>query len=231
MTNLSRSRITLALNILTSCLIAAVFVFFISVLAGVDLKKNQEVMNRLKSLAEEISAELDYGIDRRIMRLGEKAPTKSPKQFYCEYVSKQLFDLYYLVEKEKIISGTQDVVEFDKKTSRILTFASQRDLKSLVTELKTATQELRVALESIKKTHQSYIRQRIAYLVLYIVFCIILFFVLFQRHRINSYIRNRRSGKERRLGIDRRIYNNPNYKGPERRSGKDRRLSSERRTQ
>ncbi len=32
------------------------------------------------------------------------------------------------------------------------------------------------------------------------------------------------AGKERRLGEDRRNFNDPNYKGPERRSGQDRRI-------
>ena len=39
----------------------------------------------------------------------------------------------------------------------------------------------------------------------------------------------RRSGKKRRLGEDRRKINDPYYKGPERRSGQDRRTVKDRR--
>ena len=38
----------------------------------------------------------------------------------------------------------------------------------------------------------------------------------------------RRSGKDRRLGV-RRMFNDPNYNGPERRSGRDRRSGKDRR--
>jgi hypothetical protein len=41
--------------------------------------------------------------------------------------------------------------------------------------------------------------------------------------------RERRSRKDRRLGVDRRKFDDPNYKGPERRSGRDRRFGVERR--
>jgi hypothetical protein len=38
-----------------------------------------------------------------------------------------------------------------------------------------------------------------------------------------------RGGKERRSGLNRRISNDPNYKGPEHRSGRDRRSGKNRR--
>jgi len=39
----------------------------------------------------------------------------------------------------------------------------------------------------------------------------------------------RRSQRDRRLGVDRRKFDDPNYKGRERRSGRDRRSGLERR--
>jgi hypothetical protein len=41
--------------------------------------------------------------------------------------------------------------------------------------------------------------------------------------------RKRRSPKDRRLGVDRRKFDDPDYKGRERRSGRDRRSGVERR--
>jgi len=41
--------------------------------------------------------------------------------------------------------------------------------------------------------------------------------------------KERRYGKERRSGVDRRKFNDPNYKKPERRSGQDRRFGKNRR--
>ena len=38
-----------------------------------------------------------------------------------------------------------------------------------------------------------------------------------------------RTGRDRRAGVDRRKFNDPNYKGTERRCGKDRRSGKERR--
>ena len=45
----------------------------------------------------------------------------------------------------------------------------------------------------------------------------------------DKIIKLKRSGEDRRAGIDRRRFGDPTYKGPERRSGQDRRLSKERR--
>jgi len=39
----------------------------------------------------------------------------------------------------------------------------------------------------------------------------------------------RRSGKDRRRGVNRRKFNDPNYKGPERRRGQNRRSEKDRR--
>lgn len=41
--------------------------------------------------------------------------------------------------------------------------------------------------------------------------------------------RERRSGKDRRPEVDRRKFNDPNYREPERRNGRDRRSEKERR--
>ncbi len=41
--------------------------------------------------------------------------------------------------------------------------------------------------------------------------------------------KDRRAGKERRLGISRRKFNDPNFKGPELRSGRNRRSVKDRR--
>jgi len=45
----------------------------------------------------------------------------------------------------------------------------------------------------------------------------------------DKIIKLKRSGEDRRSGVDRRKFNDPNYKGPERRSGQDRRSAKERR--
>jgi len=41
--------------------------------------------------------------------------------------------------------------------------------------------------------------------------------------------RERRCGKEQRSGVDRRKFNDPNYKEPESRSGRDKRFRKDRR--
>jgi len=218
-------RLQIFISIFFSCILSGIFVFFISVIAGVDLKKNNTTVTKLEDLALELSSELEYGIDKRIMRLAEEPPRKPAKQYYCEYLSEQLFELYYLVEKEKIISGTYEIVGFDRKTSQILTLQKNNELSKLVNELDTVSKELEKSLQSIYETKRTILRQKIAYIVLYLVFCIILYFLLFHRHEVKQFIRNRRSGRDRRLGIERRIFDNPNYQGPERRNGPDRRGS------
>ena len=58
-------------RIFASCLTAGFLIFFISSLSGEDLIKNNSTVADLDRISQEITAELDGGIEGRIGELGE----------------------------------------------------------------------------------------------------------------------------------------------------------------
>ena len=64
-------------RVVASCLTAGLLIFFVSAFAGEDLLRNHSTIKDLDRILEEISAELNDGIDRRTRQLGE-VPKKKP---------------------------------------------------------------------------------------------------------------------------------------------------------
>ncbi|MGD9306881.1 MAG: hypothetical protein PVF79_21635, partial [Desulfobacterales bacterium] len=89
-------------KIITSCLTAAFLIFFISALSGEDLIKNSQSIKDLESISKEITAELDGGIGRRIRQLGEVPEINPYRKFYCAEFAKEIHEVSYLTEKQKI---------------------------------------------------------------------------------------------------------------------------------
>lgn len=223
------SKLGVLFKIVAIILIAGVLTFFISVLAGVDFNKDKEVITNLDEILLEISAELSGGINKRIMRLGKAPAVKPYKEFYCTNLAKELLDIYYIAEKAKIILGTHDVIEYQKKSNRILGYAKESDLTKLVDEILPLSRELQVTVNLINATKSKLSWKRTAYIILYFGILIGLYILVFYRYRIIFYFRDRRTGIDRRFGTDRRKYANLLYNGPERRGGEDRRSKKDRR--
>jgi hypothetical protein len=225
----ANSKLGVLLKIVAIILVSGVLTFFISVLAGVDFIKDKETDRSLDDILLEISAELRGGINTRIMQLGMAPAVKPYKEFYCTNLAKELLDIYYIAEKAKIILGTHDVIDYQKKSTRILGYSKESDLTKLIDEILPLTRELQLTSHLINAAKNKLAWKRTAYIVLYFGVLIGLYILVFYRYRIVFYFKDRRTGIDRRFGTDRRRYDDLLYNGPDRRGGKDRRSKKDRR--
>jgi hypothetical protein len=112
--------IFLLVKIATSCLTAAFLIFFISALSGEDLIKNNQNVKELDSIIKEITDELDGGIERRIRQLGEVPEINPYRKFYCAEYAKEIHEVSYLTEKQKIAFDEYSVRDFEDKSKRLV---------------------------------------------------------------------------------------------------------------
>ena len=108
--------IFLLVKIVTSCLTAAFLIFFISALSGEDLIKNNQNVKELDSIIKEITDELDGGIERRFRQLGEVPEINPYRKFYCAEYAKEIHEVSYLTEKQKIAFDEYSVRDFEDKS-------------------------------------------------------------------------------------------------------------------
>ena len=163
------------LRIITSCLTAVALIFFISALSGEDLLKNNNEIKSNAALIAEINAELDEGIARRIAQLGE-VPEKNPfRKFYSVELAKEIHDLSALTEKQRMLFDTYNVRSFEVQLKRMMEYTDKSDVKSLMDELEVVRRELKNSANLIEKKRAKLIRQRTAYMVLFVVFWILIY--------------------------------------------------------
>jgi hypothetical protein len=175
MSILSRD-VVVVIKFLTSCITAGFLIFFISALSGEDLFKNQKSIKELDRLQSEIDSELDGGIDRRIRQLGEVPEVNPYRKFYCAEMAKELHEISYLTEKQRIAFDVYNVRDFEDKSIRLVNFSENGDLKSLLNELDIVKRELKNSSNLIEKKRQKLVRQRTAYLVLFFVLWLAIYF-------------------------------------------------------
>jgi hypothetical protein len=175
MSILSRD-VVVVIKFLTSCITAGFLIFFISALSGEDLFKNQKSIKELDRLQSEIDSELDGGIDRRIRQLGEVPEVNPYRKFYCAEMAKELHEISYLTEKQRIAFDVYNVRDFEDKSIRLVNFSENGDLKSLLNELEIVKRELKNSSNLIEKKRQKLVRQRTAYLVLFFVLWLAIYF-------------------------------------------------------
>ena len=175
MPNVNRDLLA-AVKIVTSCITAAFIVFFISALAGEDLFKNHKTIAELDVILVQISNELEVGIEQRIKQLGE-IPSKNPyKKFYCSEFAKEIHEISYITEKQKILFDGFNVREFEGKSKRLVSYSERGDLNSLLNELEIVKRELKNSANLVDKNRKKLVRQRMAYIILFFVFWIAVFF-------------------------------------------------------
>ena len=104
--------IVVVIKFVTSCVTAAFLIFFISALTGEDLLKNQTTIKELEGILSEISAELNGGIERRIAQLGEVPQVDPYRKFYAAELAKEIHEISYIAEKQKIAFDNFNVREF-----------------------------------------------------------------------------------------------------------------------
>ena len=162
-------------KVILSGITAAFLIFFISALAGVDLKKNSDLISELDRMNAQINAELEGGIDRRISALGEVPAINPFKKYYCAEYAKELHDISYLSEKQKILFDTFNVREFELKAQQLVKFAETSNIGSLNNELEIVKRELKNSDNLIDKRRTTLSRQRIAYIVFFFILWIIVY--------------------------------------------------------
>jgi Fe2+ transport system protein B len=163
-------------RILTSCLTAGLLIFFISSLSGEDLIKNNSTIGDLDNNLSEITAELEDGIDRRIKQLGEVPDINPYRKFYCAEFAKEIHEVAYLTEKQKILFDTYSVRDFENKSKRLVAYSENGDIQSLMNELEIVKRELKNSANLIDKRRNKLLRQRTAYIILFFVLWIALYF-------------------------------------------------------
>jgi len=168
--------VVVVIKFLTSCITAGFLIFFISALSGEDLFKSQKSIEELDGLLSEISSELDEGIDRRIKQLGEIPEVNPYRRFYCAELAKEIHEISYVTEKQKIAFDAFNVRDFEHKSQRLVRYSETGDLKNLLDEMEIVKRELKNSANLIDKKRQKLIRQRTAYIVLFFVLWIAVYF-------------------------------------------------------
>ena len=124
----------------------------------------------------EITEELDGGISRRIKQLGEVPEINPFKKFYCAEFAKEIHEVSYLTEKQKIAFDAYSVRAFEDKSKRLVELSEQADLKGLNNELEIVRRELKNSSNLLNKKRKKLIRQRTAYIILFGVMWIAIYF-------------------------------------------------------
>ncbi|MBT8352808.1 MAG: hypothetical protein KJO26_16435 [Deltaproteobacteria bacterium] len=172
---LIKGEFIIIVKIITSCLTAAFLIFFISALSGEDLKKNNDIIGKLNASMEEISTQLDTGIQERIGKLGEVPSINPYKKFYCVEFAKEIHDISYLTEKQKILFDTYNVRDFETKSKRLVSFTENSDIDNLLNELEIVKRELKNSVNLISKKKKRLTRQRNAYIIFFFILWVVLY--------------------------------------------------------
>jgi Fe2+ transport system protein B len=170
-----KREIFVLLRVFASCLTSAALIFFISSLSGEDLLKNHHEVKKSESLMDTLNGELEGGIQRRLSQLGE-IPEKNPfRKFYCVELAKEIHELSDLTEKQRMLFDTYNVRNFEIQLKRMMTYTENSDVQSLMDELEIVKREMKNSANLLDKKRSKLIRQRAAYIVLFILFWIILY--------------------------------------------------------
>jgi hypothetical protein len=91
-------------------------------------------------------------------------------------LAKEIHEISYITEKQKIAFDAFNVRDFEQKSKRLVGYSESSDLKSLQNELEIVKRELKNSANLIDKKRQKLIRQRIAYIFLFFVLWIAIYF-------------------------------------------------------
>jgi len=175
MVSINRDVIAL-IRIFTSCLTAGFLIFFVSSLSGEDLIKNNSTIEDLDKILAEITVELEAGIDRRVKQLGEVPAINPYKKFYCAEFAKEIHEVSYLTEIQKILFDAYNVRDFENKSKRLVAYSETANLQNLLNELEIVKRELKNSVNLIDKRRKKLLRQRTAFIILFFVLWIAIYF-------------------------------------------------------
>ena len=163
------------IKIILSGLTAAALIFFISALGGIDLKKNSDMISELDRMEAEINASLEDGIDRRVKKLGEVPSINPYRKFYCSELAKEIHEVSYLTEKQKMLFDDFNVREFENKAQKLVLLSENADLDALFNELEIVKRELKNSANLVADRRKVLFRQKIAYIVFFFVLWVIIY--------------------------------------------------------
>jgi hypothetical protein len=163
------------LKILLSGVTAVFLIFFISALGGTDLKKNSDMIKDLDKMYTEINTELETGIDERIKGLGEVPQINPYKKYYGAEFAKEIHDISYLAEKQKIMFDAFNVRDFEYKAQQLIKYADTADMAALFKELEIVKRELKNSANLIASKQRTLMRQRMAYIVFFFLLWILVY--------------------------------------------------------
>jgi hypothetical protein len=163
------------LKIILSGLTAASLIFFISAMGGIDLKKSSGLISELEQMLSEINAELEGGIEKRIKDLGEVPAINPYKKFYCTEFAKEIHEVSYLTEKQKILFDEFNVRDFEQKSKLLVKYTGSADIDALSEEFETVKRELKNSANLIIGKQKKLSRQRIAFIVFFFFLWIIVY--------------------------------------------------------
>ncbi|MGD8941971.1 MAG: hypothetical protein PVJ37_01840, partial [Desulfobacterales bacterium] len=144
--------------------------------SGEDLIKNNSTVADLDRILAEITVELDGGIEDRIKQLGEVPAINPYKKFYCAELAKEIHEVSYLTEKQKIMFDAYNVRDFENKSKRLVSFSETANMAALMNELEIVKRELKNSVNLIDKRRKKLVRQRTAYIILFFVLWIAIYF-------------------------------------------------------
>jgi hypothetical protein len=167
--------IIVLIKIIASCATAALLIFFISALSGEDLIRNNGTIRDLDSLLADISSQLNDGIDQRIKQLGEVPAINPYRKFYCAELAKEIHQIAYLSEKQRMMFDVYSVRDFEGKSRRLVQYSEQGDVNGLMDELDIVKRELKNSANLLDKMRGKLVRQRAAYIILFFALWIALY--------------------------------------------------------
>ena len=163
------------IKIILSGLTAAFLIFFISALGGIDLKKNSDLIKELDQMEADINASVEGGIDRRIKNLGEVPSINPYKKFYCAELAKEIHEVSYLTEKQKMLFDSFNVRDFENKAQKLVLLSENSDLDALFNELEIVKRELKNSANLVANKRKVLFRQKIAYIVFFFILWVIVY--------------------------------------------------------
>jgi hypothetical protein len=104
--------------------------------------------------------------------LGEVPAINPYKKFYCAEFAKEIHEVSYLTEKQKILFDAFNVRDFESKSKRLVKYSENANMQALMNELEIVKRELKM----IDKRRKKLVRQRTAYIILFFVLWIVIYF-------------------------------------------------------
>jgi len=97
-------------------------------------------------------------------------------QFYCAELAKEIHEISYITEKQKISFDAFNVRDFEHKSQRLVSYSETGDLKSLLNEFEIVKRELKNSANLLDKKRKRLGRQRTAYIILFFVLWLAIYF-------------------------------------------------------